>query len=1450
MLSRLARLARIPLVAAVATVSLAASATLAQASQVAPGGATGGAAGPAAARPRPSGAAALPAAQAGGGSPDSTASAGQAAAERQARKTGKAVSIPGLTTATTSVAAEPNGLLKLTEHLLPVRVRRGQGWVPVDTTLRRNADGTLSPAAVPGDAVTISGGGQGPLASIAAAGTGLAVSWPGGLPAPAVSGSSATYRNVLPGVDLVVTATSAQAGGFSEVLVVHSAAAARDPGLGRLALGVTGRGVRLRDMADGSLAAAAPGGAGEYVAAAPLMWDSSQAGPGARGRAAARAAGQVGAFLAPPGGRKASSPAGPAGGARVARVRASVASGRMSLAPDAAMLASPSTRFPVYIDPTVSWSPSSANGAEQDYDEVQSACPTASHYNSTDSAYWSLGVGYDGWGDCNGANGYAYAYYQLKVPHAIWGARLYSASVKTQEAYTASCSATANVTLSWTGTINSGTNWNNKPGVISDLKTVSAGPSTQSCNTTVDENSSAWLGVGFGVIGTMQKAADNNWSTFTFRLWEPNDSNDVDWKRFGHNPYLQIQYNQTPATPSALTMAVSGQSGMGCQTSPYPWIGKVASGGVTISAKVTDKDGDELQGQFHYFLDSSSSNKTTVVSPIVSSGGRATATIPASYLNGLADGTEVDWSVQATDGATGYGPTSSWSSRCHFYVEPSAPATPAISGSFTSTSPAAGSSITFTITAASGDTPVEFVWGLDQSPSKTNPPSGSVISLSGATSATKTITVPGPGPHELYAYATDQAGNTSGLATASFTATGDPNVSYASFASALSAGQSFDNTMIASSTSDSGSADGDGSGNAFSLADLQSAGLQPGGAFTVDGAQFTLPGYGTGQPDNLLAANQTIAMPSGSQGSSLVVLATTTVADADSPSAADLQSAGDATAPFMPAGTRIAANECQTGQGSCVVPSGSITYASGSGVSAQSYYLTAPDWVSGPAGPAALVLPDRSTPSGSQADSPKIYAFAIPLNPSAAVASVTLPDVGNSVTVAGHPYSALHIFGLAVANTTTATPGGAALASGQTWTGSWASPSENVSAPLSGASSYSDQTFRVTMQASAGGSAVRLRLSNALGWLAGTSSAPLDIGQVTVAAQGSGAAITGTPVTATFGSGDSQSVTIPDGGEAYSNPVPFTVTAGENLAVSIYLSNSMPYLVMHRYCPCTTYMAAPGSGNQSANTDGTPFSGTGTHASQFSSILTGLDVQTAGVPTAVVLGDNMIDATQSGAQAISTAPRVAQDLGQAAAAAGTQFGVVSAGIESNEILADQDTGPGATGGPSALSRLANDVLAEPGVGTVIVNEGLQDLLLSQGDSTVQAGLTDTGYAVLQEQLTSDRGISTLFATLTPCSGYAGTGRTPNDPCGSAVDTARTGTNQDLASQYAQTPPAIAALLSTPYSYVTDFSAAVGTTASPQTLASSYDSGSHVNLTTAGYAELASTVPTSDLVPDR
>lgn len=1407
-------------------------------------------------------------------------SSARGAAASRAESTGKPVPVASMTTATTMTTADPGGGFTVTENAVPVRVRHGSGWIPVSTALARGTGGRLVPRAVPGDAVSFSAGGTGPMATITAAGTSLSLMWPDGpLPAPEVSGSSATYRNVLPGVDLVLSATSDQSGGFSEVLVVHSAAAARDPALARLRLGAATGGVRLTGDGHGGLVAYRPGAPGYYQAAPTQMWDSSAFPPSRALPAAsvisalARSARAAGATLAPPGsGPASSSAAGPASGARVAAVAASVSGDgtALTLTPDAALLASAATRFPVYIDPSFEWH--AEDGLEQHRDEVQSACPTASHYDAADGAndtYWSLGVGYDGFGDCNGINGTAYAYYQLRVPPEIWGGSVFTATVNAQEAYSADCSTSASVTLSQTSGIGAATDWNNKPGPVSGSSannvTVSAPPNPQSCNMTYDTSPSAWIAVpGFNVLSEMKAAAYGKWKSFTFRLWQQGSPSDVAWRRFGPAPYLQIQYNQTPDTPTSLHISSGTTTDAECATSSYPWVGKLATSGpgTTMSALVHDKDGDQLAGHFTYWVDGSST-KTSTDSPAVASGGTARAVIPPSWTNALTDGTEVDWTVYAYDGApAGYGPDSGTSATCHFYVYPSAPAAPTLSGGPGTTEPPPGTQETYTVTAASlsGATLKAIVWGLDKAPPVTSPPSQNVVTVSSGMTATVTFYVPSGGPHAFYAYAEYSTGPASQLQTDTWLASNDPNVSCPSFADALAGTGCVNettgaattataaNTMISNGSGNTiGTANGDGTKAGFPATDLEAAGWTPGGKVTVDGATFTLPNFGSSGsgPDNLLAANQTIGMPADSQGTSLVFLVTGTYGDAAAPDPSDV---AQPVSPAVPQGSVEVGQDCdayQSGQQDssgndlCTpAPPGTITYAAGYGAPDQAYSLTSPTWFDA----LGKLMDVITTPEvvsvnglGKGGHPAGIWAFSVPINPNAPVVSVTLPDIGAMVDpVIGTGWPALHVFGIAVANTTTATPGSSAANAAGPWTGSWASPPEGSFAPLPG-TSYSNQTIRIATQASVGGTGLRLRLSDSL---AASGTAPLSIGAVTVAQQGSGAAATGPPTAVAFGGKDS--VTIPEGGDVYSDPVPLAVTAGEQLDVSIDLVGSYPSLPKDTWCSaCTEWITAANAGDKTANTDGSPFSGAGTQHGDFTTILTGLDVLSAsGLPTVAVLGDGVVDGAGSGTP-VHGALRVSDDLASALALqpGGPTFGVVNAGIEANQVLTDTDTATGAAGGPSALSRLARDVLAEPNVGTVIIDEGTEDLLAG----TTEQALLGSGLGELSSELQA-WGITVIYATVPACYGY----NPSADPCTTAVDSTRTTFNTDLLGQGANAaagcslssiPPAIP-----PCVFTVDFAGAVGNTASPQQLIANADAGDHVNLTAAGYLAEAGTIP--------
>src|SRR3712207_757433 len=71
----------------------------------------------------------------------------------------------------------------------------------------------------------------------------FAIQRPGKLPVPVLAANKAAYPEVLPGVDLVMIA---ERSGYQQHLVIKSAAAARDPRLAEVKLGVRAPGLALR----------------------------------------------------------------------------------------------------------------------------------------------------------------------------------------------------------------------------------------------------------------------------------------------------------------------------------------------------------------------------------------------------------------------------------------------------------------------------------------------------------------------------------------------------------------------------------------------------------------------------------------------------------------------------------------------------------------------------------------------------------------------------------------------------------------------------------------------------------------------------------------------------------------------------------------------------------------------------------------------------------------------------------------------------------------------------------------------------------------------------------------------------------------------------------------------------------------------------------------------------
>ncbi|MGE5255695.1 MAG: hypothetical protein ACM3KE_03435, partial [Hyphomicrobiales bacterium] len=158
----------------------------------------------------------------------------------------------------------PGGGFEDVEALVPYQVRRAGSWVRVDARLSARG-GVVTPRAIT-VGLRLSDGGPGPLLTLSRGSQSLSLTWPfGPLPVPVLAGPTATYRGVLPGVNLLVTALPS---GVSELVEVTSAKAAADPELARIKFPVSGQGLSVSADGRGDLTAADGAGKAVFTASA------------------------------------------------------------------------------------------------------------------------------------------------------------------------------------------------------------------------------------------------------------------------------------------------------------------------------------------------------------------------------------------------------------------------------------------------------------------------------------------------------------------------------------------------------------------------------------------------------------------------------------------------------------------------------------------------------------------------------------------------------------------------------------------------------------------------------------------------------------------------------------------------------------------------------------------------------------------------------------------------------------------------------------------------------------------------------------------------------------------------------------------------------------------------------------------------------------------------------
>ncbi|MGW2556297.1 LamG domain-containing protein [Streptomyces sp. NPDC001635] len=712
------------------------------------------------------------------------------AAQAQAVSTGQAVPVGTLTTEVSTTEALPDGTFVNTTSVLPARVLKDGAWIPVDATLVADDHGGYSPKTTP-NGVTLSGGGDGPLVTLTHAdGPSMALTLPFTLPTPTVSGNTALYPSVLPGVDLSASVTDQ--GGFSDVLIVHDSDAAANPELKKLTLAASTDGLTLSTTDSDSMTATAADGDLAYMSPQPLMWDS---GP------APVESGTPSGPTADP----ASSVDGPGPGADTAPVAMIATSNALTLTPDAGMLTGPDTTYPVYIDPYTNPVSSTAGHYTEVYSS--STCDNSPQYDKAQTN--GQGVGYQRWGGACGV-GLERSYWAINTSGLHPAFVVYDAFVKISTTYAASwnCSQNQPLTLHTTNAISSSTDWLSRPGVhdsafppVTDTVPSGANSNSSCSNTTATfhvtdqaQKIADQDGDGYDADGTFGAAA-NVWTMGLYGNESQTSSND-DYLRMSTTLTLTTRFDIPPSVPTSLHIspAATGASAA-CTTSSVGWIGATtysdAGSNITLHSTVTTQmSGENVKA--HYYVwdrtvdpdgDGNGASVATPDSAFLASGSDAAMKIGAT----LKDGHQYGWDVYAEDDST-LNLTSAKSEHCWFNTDFTAPQTPEVTDNASfpplGSGPAdpviyAGPGKTTNFTVAGADNPAtdgtctpgsckssgmaSFLWQLDSPPTAADGQSAAITGTDSQGRSTATIPVPirDWGVHTLYVAGVDKAGNIS-----------------------------------------------------------------------------------------------------------------------------------------------------------------------------------------------------------------------------------------------------------------------------------------------------------------------------------------------------------------------------------------------------------------------------------------------------------------------------------------------------------------------------------------------------------------------------------------------------------------------------------------------------------------------------------------------------------------
>jgi len=387
----------------------------------------------------------------------------------------------------------------------------------------------------------------------------------------------------------------------------------------------------------------------------------------------------------------------------------------------------------------------------------------------------------------------------------------------------------------------------------------------------------------------------------------------------------------------------------------------------------------------------------------------------------------------------------------------------------------------------------------------------------------------------------------------------------------------------------------------------------------------------------------------------------------------------------------------------------------------------------------------------------------------------------------------------------------AATAHADEWSTSWyAAPmpiwGAEFSLPTMVPPALEAQTMREVIRTSVGGKRVRVTYSNRYGSeqliigearIASTSDEPAEVASSSQAGAGVALSFNGR-----------RGITIAPGQSATSDPADLPVSARQRLTVSTWLPSHAPVSTFHWGAQQTAYFAA---GNQAAARDLQ-------NAKAMAGRVFLTAVQVSGQSprgTVVAFGDSITDGNGS------TPDRNRRWPDQLAERA-DGLAVVNAGISGARLLADGM-------GEKALARFEQDVLTQPGVDTVIVLLGINDIgwpgsAFAPGEKQATASALIDGYRRLIAAARA-RKIRIIGGTLLPFEGAL-----HGTPYAGHFSAAKDGVRREVNEWIRN---------SGEFDAVIDFDRRLRDPVHTSRLRPDFDSGDHLHPGDAGYAEMAS-----------